>query len=587
MAISASNVVVIYRDGDSDSLSVAQQYQDLHGLDSNQLQGIACSSAEILSDRATFDSSVLIPVQNAISAAEGFGYSVQVIVLSYNVPGGFRDGDDVISSTSRLSRLNFSYSQKIRNNLFDRKAFKRFDSIDADFALIVSRLDGPTRSDAERWIDASDVLKRQLTVNGTFYIDPYSDKQGPSADEYQSAMLRFKNRLLPQLNLETFSTVFLDPYIDAVIPSVTDDSFMWAWFTDRSSSSFFKTSTAQRVFLYNADYDGAESIRDSTARTWPLLALLNGYASTAGAMSDPGNDGFLFPTPFFDALLRGSTIGEAMLFAQPFLDWTMSMFGDPLIVVNFPDDAASGIDDTSIDEQESWRLIFKNIARSIAYSLRKTDAAEEIVDSVVLSNDVSTEIDLLYKARNLLTKNSDLNRQSTYNNLVNSLFDHIENRRRYKDMTNPIPTISQYLIGDVTKVSELLFDVQRDNQRLTASNLLPQGHWEFEDTIQDDAEDFALYHFEVEVSTDENFSDIVATSSSLSDTAGWFFEDEENEFSSITSAGVESSFIGRRVKYVSQADEYLTRSGLYYFRIRQRDGLTLFDWRTSQDIIYT
>ena len=99
MTLSATNVIVIYRDGDAASESFSDEYVALHSLDADQKQSIACSSAEILSDEATFNTQVLNPLKSVITTVEGGGRTVSGILLGYNVPGGYNDGDDIISST--------------------------------------------------------------------------------------------------------------------------------------------------------------------------------------------------------------------------------------------------------------------------------------------------------------------------------------------------------------------------------------------------------------------------------------------------------------------------------------------------------
>ncbi|KKN21604.1 hypothetical protein LCGC14_0923790, partial [marine sediment metagenome] len=142
----------------------------------------------------------------------------------------------------------------------------------------------------------------------------------PTAEAYKDKILDFYNNILPNLNLDVWSTTFMDPYIDVSIPFVEDDSFVWSWFSDRSSSTFFQNSNAARVFSYNADYDGAFTVRNINGTRWPFLAMEAGYLSTAGAMSDPTIEGFLDPKSFYETLFQGATIGEALLFSSPFLD---------------------------------------------------------------------------------------------------------------------------------------------------------------------------------------------------------------------------------------------------------------------------
>ena len=334
MPISKENVIFAYRSGDTNSFNIASKYKSLHDLDAEQLVGIPCSDIEILANENTFNNEVLDPIKDAISSLSN--RRIWAIITGFNVPGGFHHGPDIIATTSRLSRIHHDFQKQLRNYLFDRAAFKRFDRVDARFALVTSRIDAATLDITSDFLDRTSEFKKQSTAKGKFYIDPYSGILGADAAEYQNEILDFVGRELVETNLEVFSTVFLDPYIDVVLPFVKDDSFTWSWFADRSSLSFFQATNSARLFFYNADYDGAFTVRDVNDRRWPLLAMRSDYISTAGAMSNPTIDGLLRPRPFFRALLDGATTGEAMLYSTKFVDWTMSFFGDPLLQVHFP-----------------------------------------------------------------------------------------------------------------------------------------------------------------------------------------------------------------------------------------------------------
>jgi len=343
MSLNKENVIFVYRSGDSDSLAVANKYKSIHSLETHQLVPVPCSTNEILDNEATFNSEVLDPIKSAISSGSLLNHTIWAIVLGFNVPGGFKDGNDIIAATSRVSRLNHSFSKKVRNYLYDRASFKHFDATDSEFALISSRIDAPTKEICEDLLDKTEEFQKVPSATGKFYVDPYSGILGADAVAYQDDILDFLQKEFANTQLELFSTIFLDPYIDVVLPFVEDDSFTWSWFADRGSLSFFRNSNAARIFFYNADYDGSLTVRDASDRRWPALAMRSDYMATAGAMSSPGFDGFLSPRPFFKTLIEKATIGEAALFSTRFLDWTINIFGDPLTRVLFALDTASSV----------------------------------------------------------------------------------------------------------------------------------------------------------------------------------------------------------------------------------------------------
>lgn len=623
MAISKDNIVFVYNLNSSSSVAVANYYASKHGLDTTsdspsgnsgtiggidwqvdgQLVGIGITNnLEILDSETTFNTQLLTPLKTALdSSDELVNRNVWGIVLGYRLPGGFEDGSDIISSTSRISRIHHSFSKKLRNKFYNRSIFSRFDADDADIALLCSRIDGPSSFFAQTMIDNAETLNDVVYINGKFYMDAYSDRAGFYSSEYTELLEDFKDNTLPSLNLDTWSTIYMDPYIDSVIPYVLGDSFVWSWFTDRATGSFFKASNSQRVFFYNADNDGAYNIRCDVASDaytrWPYLALNAGYVCTAGSMSNPTNEGFLNPRPFFDALIRGATIGEAYMFSLPFFNWTITLFGDPLTYSSFP--SSDPVDEEVIGEHEVWRRMSVSLAKSVAHFYQKgreMDVAQKaIVDLTSIETDL--ELSLLYPTNDVWRLCNDQSRISYYKNAVDRLFDFPVNRYYHITATNVAPNIDLYLTNNEYRVSRLLTDVVGITNDMTSANLFPQGWWQFEFNLQNDTDDYIYYHFTLEVSGDSDFdnvSNIIFTKDSSSPTS-WVYENSKDEFLSIPFDGVSSSYIGRRIRYTSRYDtllginEYLVRGRTYYFRVTQynADTLATTSVRTFSDIIYT
>jgi len=596
MAINNSNTIFVYNQNDPESLDIALQYQNIHDLDLSHLIPINCSSNEILSNYSIFQSEVENPILSAISGLS----DIWVIVLGYNVPGGFYDGSDIISATSRLSRINHVYSKEERNPLFDRKVFKRYneqddsaDRLDSDVALICSRIDGPNKEFVEKILFKSKCAFNTNEVNGRFYIDPYSDLNGTLADQYQTTITDFQSGILPSLNLEICATFFIDPYIDSVHHQLVEDSFYWGWFTDRGSEYFFRSTDTTRLFFYNADYDGAESIRYANPDRWPQLALANGYVSTAGAMSNPGIDGFLTPEPFFVALREQARLGEAMLFSMPYFNWTISFFGDPLLQMVFPatyqEELLEDRDIALVTNRELLNeILLEDFARLIAYGIYRDSRKEDIRDSVAFSLDIPLEVDLLVLSQNLLDGND------FYDIQINDLSDKInlylrekvvkdvkvENNLELSEMSNIQDYLSYYSIKISSILSEYL--------NVTDSTLFyTEGSWTVELPILEESSSYEDYHFEIQVSSEEDFSTIIHTIDSEADQTNWTYEENENSYSGIPTEGVGSNFANRNIRYLSKNSELLTTAELYYFRLRQKSSLGTYDWRTFEDIIWT
>lgn len=637
MALTKDNFIVVYIFGNLDSEDFANYYIDTYGMSTVNVDPSASSgttangvywqidgqkvgiqstiTSEVLTE-TQFNTNLLEPIQAALEAPELENRNIWGIILGYKVPGGYYDSnpsnEDIISATSRISRVEHVFSSKTPNPLFGRQVFSRFDATDAEKLLIVSRIDGPNVQFAKSIVDNGDDLNKQKFANGTFYLDPYSDRATTGAGEYTDLLLDFKDNMLPTLNLPQWTTTFQDPYIDATIPFVEGDSFMWSWFADRATTSFFQNTASLRVFAYNADYDGALEVRSDIGKRWPYLALDAGYVATAGSMSDPTIAGFLDPNSFYYSLLRGATIGEAFYFSVPHLDWTITLFGDPLALVSFP--GVVIVDEEVIGEHEVWEIMSKDLARSASHLYKKQleleEVAHDVVDLTTLENDttvlgespsmdVTTTDDnldyalLVYPANNLFLKSQEW--QGSIKALIERLFNFPTERYISNSSSVVNPTINDYLTDQEFRVSRLLADIVSGTEPIDEENLYPEGWWEFEFTLEDDnTNEFTNYHFLLEVSADESFSSILVDKDSLG-ISSWTYEKEKESFVPLTFTGVSSSYLGRKVRYTSRfdsligLDEYLTRGETYYFRITQYNISTgaTYTPRIFNNIIYT
>ena len=634
--VTKDNFIVVYRMGDSDSQEFAEYYATIHGMEfdidtsdpssvlyeidpsspslwevNGQLVGISCSNVELLLDETTFNDEVLTILRDVLlNSVVLASRNILGIVLGYNVPGGFFNGNNIISSTSRIARgcarTYHDFDQKLSNKFYQRSIFKRFDEEDAVFSLIVSRIDAPSLAKAKEFVDNANKINRTNRIKGIFYIDPYSDRWGSDANVYTQDLLDFQSNVLPSLELESWSTIFMDPYIDVVIPFVKDDSFIWSWFTDTANSSFFQTSKSPRVFFYNADYNGAYTLRDDNSNKWPYLSLNVGYAATAGSLSNPTIPGFLDPSSFFKALLNGATIGEAYLFSSPYLDWTTTLIGDPLVEITFDSTSSYLIeeDEKVINIDESWYLLSKDLSRAAAYLYGKEVELEIIMNSIVDSNDKDVELDLLSLIYELYLLYNEQNRHTYLSRSVSAFFEYPTIYYKYWGLSQKFPTIDDYLTEKEYKVSALLKE-NYGGDEISSSNILDEGWWEFEHILREEVLVSVNYHFILEVYESDvylpSICDVPADHINLvlslnsAETRNWLYEKEKDTFYQIPFSGVPSSYVGRKIRYQSREDtllsysEYLTRGKEYCFRVRQYNALTgeIYQVHEYNDIIYT
>ena len=582
MSISPQNAIYVYNESNQDSYELALQYATLYNLNDYQLVPVPCSSTEILSDYPTFQAEVENPIKAAISNLQtSYSMDVWVVVLGFNVPGGYYDEDlDIISSTSRIARINFAPDKTLKSNLFDRRVYQSFDANAAQYSLVVSRMDGPNKQFVQDWMNNNWITRNQYIVNRRFYFDKYSDRKGKEAQAYEADLDEFELTLLDKLNLVVCQTVEVEPYMDAIFPFIQQDSIYWGWFTDKGSPEFFYDVNTLRFMFYNADYQGGSTIRSSDPDLWPQLAISRGYVATAGSMSDMGIDRFLRPYPFFYAILNGSTLGEAFLFSTPYFDSTICNFGDPLLNIQF----TGALEDSQVaipyNEVLTTEDFFQNLAIVGAYNVNAT------INSLIIKNTVDLAASDVVAALGNVSNNLYVQSLSNSNNI--GLQPIAANFSYYLGSIGTIPGFNQYLTDHDIKISRILGDLLNNiNIIVSDSNLFPEGSWEFVFPLQAIIPQFCQYQFELEVSDISDYSNILFTIDSSLSHSNWSYERVLNIYIPMGKHGVASNFAGFNVVYSSKSSQYLTRGVVYYFRIRQKNLNTTFSWINSSQIIWT
>jgi hypothetical protein len=364
------------------------------------------------------------------------------------------------------------------------------------------------------------------------------------------------------------------------------DAFAWSqrWETD-PQFNFFRASD-QRIFFYQSDEETPLSLRDNSVNRgamWPRDALYYGYLLSAGAMSDPGPEAYLRPNPFFDALTNGATIGEAFLVASPYLNWTLSLIGDPLVTVDFPATTPSSL----VPEVAAIEIIADNLARSSAYFLKKEQNWESIRDSLLTYNDVDVKMNLFFSSNSIVTYFDGLSKsgllkmaQILYGLPYKVHIGETTNSRLFQD----------YLNNNSILVSELFVDIFDDTEITSEiTNLKPEGSWRYEIELAH-AGPVANYTFQIQVATDCKFSNIVVSADSSLSLSNWYVETAENSYLYSAMTGpIPSTYVGRNIRFDTTitGDYPLTRANLYYFRMRQYDGAIYTNWVVTKDIIFT
>lgn len=603
--IESNNVIFIYNINVPGSYEVAQYYRQKRSIPTANLVGLDIPvpsiplSCEQPITKLEFETAILFPLRIILSlsgdssATSSGNLSSTAIVLGFGTPLSYREDDgEIIAIASRLHRLHYDYEPKLRNYTFDRRVFKFFDQLDAKQLYITSVLDGPSVAAVKKLIDRSLEVDNQIFINGKLIIDPYGLRDSSEDVEYEDNILNFAIKPAKKLGLPIVTTVrnnSSDPYDEPLVGYFQGESFYWGWFEPSFSPNLFFSQSQSRVFLYNADNSAACQIHylidnspfnDQGSDPWCNIAINiePGYASCAGSVDSPGTDAFLRPRPFFDALHHGACLGEAFLFASPFVNWKTILIGDPLMTVNFPNPTITNID-PFIHNDDTIRSVKLMIEQSLAWGARQARLTEEIVEFNVRSNNLAEEINLLY---GLSKWKSRKEIQTHYNLLSQSV-------QRFMSyiLTTTILTFDQWLAETNEKTSMLLSSLveQLGFNSIPAELLYPRGHWDVIFTYIHLPQTFENVHFQLQVSTDKDFTNIVVNVNSAQDINGWKYESEQSIFTQLSNSGLPSSFSGRRLKFVSTKSLYLRYTEIFYVRwiALKADGITVLNNYTMLD----
>ncbi len=281
-------------------------------------------------------------------------------------------------------------------------------------------------------------------------------------------------------------------------------------------------------------------------------------------------DIFLDPIPFFDSILRGSPLGEAFLFSNPFLNNSMTIFGDPLTPIIIPNI------DKEIDKItlfDSFKIISGLYSKSYCYLSRRAAAAYGLTERIVQSCDIDYSTQFLTPATHISSEFSYDKVFSTMTMLGQKCQTWVTDAA-FNLLPPKEPTFVEYLSFTETKISDA-FLAGCGNQIAIKENLqarfvYDEGGWFFETTLQEMHPFlFFLVQFELIVSLDSEFSDIIFDIRSVENLSQWEYEEPFGSFINLTYEGVPSNLTGRRIRYNSSEFKKITRFSKLFLKYRQ------------------
>jgi uncharacterized protein (TIGR03790 family) len=230
-----------------------------------------------------------------------------------------RNESAVDAEFSLLATGNYDITGVLNNPLYAQEGRL---SLDAAQVIKVTRLDGPTWTDARRLVDSAlEGEKRGLA--GRYYVD----LQGPdgSGDEWLRAVQRQLDALGFEGDVEdTAATMTAAARCDAPL-------FYFGWYAGQIDGPFAPQCFAfvpGAIALHIHSFSAQTLHSDTAGWCGPLVA--RGVAATVGNVFEPYLQLTHRPDMLLRALARGRNFGDAAYYALPVLSWQAIAIGDPL-----------------------------------------------------------------------------------------------------------------------------------------------------------------------------------------------------------------------------------------------------------------
>lgn len=293
--------------------------------------------------------------------------------------------------------------------------------------------------------------------------------------------------------------------------------------------------------------------------------------------------------------------------------------------VNLPGKQCSFIqtqNENLITHDELWYSMMTEAMRILAYQNNRLTHFTEVRNQVVLSKDVATTVDLINYSQSLV-ENGNTKGKEKLRNILEGLISYLLDVR-LRELA-AVDTFDQYLSYNSLKISQLMADfinqiteeetnsasglylippdedqfengvplqnISTTSLPISASNIFPEGFWELDYTIGTPDMAGVKYHFLLEISDQEDYSNILLTKDTRVSTDNWLLEIKNNTFDELSeyikTDGLGDNFADMTLRYQSSVSDYLTRGSVYYFRIYQISENGTFGPTEFEDIIYT
>lgn len=371
-AAPGDSVVVLYREGNADSLDVARYYARARAVPEKNLIGLKTSSDATLT-RAAYEAEIQEPLLSELQARglarfEPAGppptagtaavksrcteSSVRCLVLSFGMPYRIANapkllGAETNSFPQALHRNNASVDSEISllpiagrypiTGILPNPFYGTTNATvltPTNGVFLVGRLDGPSPAIARRLVDHA----LSCETNG-FMGEAVFDLRNITSGSYRTGDLWITNAAAAAVRTGFATHVDNLPATLPATQPLPNVGLYFGWYTQdvdgpfrRDTVEFLPGSIAYHLHSFSA----AEPRNPSKHWVGPLLA--KGATVTFGCVDEPYLEFTPNPHAFVEMLVvLGFSVGEAALACQPSLSWASAFFGDPLFHPFDPD----------------------------------------------------------------------------------------------------------------------------------------------------------------------------------------------------------------------------------------------------------
>lgn len=285
MSIDFSKLLYVYNLGDELSLKLAQEYCTIRQIPSANMLGIDTFTKSIFSSRSEFEEEILNKIIDKISLLGGFPQAIHACVLGFRIPSGYKSEFGTISCCSALSGYYANIFSPSHNPAYRKN--QRETNLSEFGIMPCCQHDMPTYSAMKKKIEEFSAYRNGISFDGFLYFDRWNIKKELELDSYASELESFEANFLIQYFDKYYITSKPIDDLRSDFGFAERDSIFWSSGIVNLNSSFFGTQKINnRIFFFNADSDSFKSFRSNNINGPSVAALLSGYQSSAGMISD-------------------------------------------------------------------------------------------------------------------------------------------------------------------------------------------------------------------------------------------------------------------------------------------------------------